>query len=145
MQARHAIGVTMILAIAVFLGAFAGFRSAALSSQARGATVVKSGATSATIRAHAHQLGRVRASLRRLARSRPPRLPKVPHFALVAKPRTPAPAMVAAPPRAAPPPAAAPAVASPAPQRVVYVRPRHVVVIHRHHGDHEGGEGGGDD
>ncbi len=139
MQPRHAIGVTMILAVAVFLGAFAGFRSAALSSQARGATVARAHATSATIVARARRLDHIRVSLHRMLRSRPPRLPKVPHFAAVPPPRAPAPAIAAAPV----PARAAPAAVAPAPQRVVYVRPHRVIVIHRHHGEHEGGDGGG--
>ena len=140
MQPRHAFGVTVILAVAVFLGAFAGFRSAALSSQARGATVAKAHATSATIAARARRLDHIRLSLHRMLRSRPPRLPKVPHFAAVPPPRAPAPAIAAAP---VPVRAAPVATAAAAPQRVVYVRPHRVIVIHRHHGEHEGGDGGG--
>jgi hypothetical protein len=139
MQPRHAIGVTMILAVAVFLGAFAGFRSAALSSQARGATVARAHATSTTIAARARRLDHIRVSLHRMLRSRPPRLPKVPHFAAVPPPRAPASAIAAAPV----PVRAAPAAVAPTPQRVVYVRPHRVIVIHRHHGEHEGGDGGG--
>jgi hypothetical protein len=141
MQPRHAAGVTIILAVAVFLGAFAGFRSAALSSKAQGATVRKAHAASATIAARGRRLDRVQTSLLRLLRTRPPRLPKVPHFAPVPTPpaHTPAPAMVAAAPVQA-----APATVTPAPQRVVYARPRRVIIIHKHHGD-DGGGGGGDD
>jgi hypothetical protein len=140
MQPRHALGVTVILTLAVFLGAFAGFRSAALSSQARGATLTRAHHTAATLAARARRLDRVQASLLRLLRTRPPRLPKVPHFAPVSRSPAPAAAQAAAPIRASP------AAVAPAPQRVVYVRPRHVIVIHRHHGEPgDTRDGSGDD
>ena len=97
MQPRHAIGVTMILAVAVFLGAFAGFRSAALSSQARGATVARAHATSTTIIARARRLDHIRVSLHRMLRVASTAVAEGPHFAAVPPPRAPAPATAAAP------------------------------------------------
>jgi hypothetical protein len=141
MQPRHAAGLCVILAAAVFLGAFAGFRSAALSARASQASAAAP--TTQALQLRARRLDRWEAALRRTLHRRPPRLPAIPHFA--PPPPAPAPQMVAAPV----PAASAPVAAAP---RVVYVRPHRVVIVHRHHGEHddgggsaEGGGGGGDD
>lgn len=113
MARKHTLVVALALGLAAILGVVALGHTLGLGAASRHAN-------DAIVVKRTHQLDRFEAALRRQLRN----APTVP-----AKATAPAPAPMS--------PVAAPAApAAPAPQRVVYVRPKPVVVtIHRHHGD----------
>lgn len=131
MARKHTLVAALAVGLAAVLGVVALGHTLSLGAASHRAN-------DAVVAKRSHQLDRFEAALRRQLRKTP---------AVPAKATAPAPAPMS--------PVAAPAApVAPAPQRVVYVRPKPVVVtVHRHHGDdgreaegasHDGG-GGADD
>ncbi len=130
MQRANAVIIALFLGTAVVVGSVAALKTAELKSAS-----AKPAISNRTIARRNARLDRAEIALRKALARRPPKLPRVPHFAPVATQ------------------AASTPVAAPAPT-VRYVRPAPIVVTtHRsggeseyehESGDHEGG-GGGDD
>jgi hypothetical protein len=135
MAKKHVFAVSLLLGLATAAGALAVVQSVRLGQASSAKASANVAATNAWLAKRDRALTRAEVALRRALAKRPPKLPKVPHFAQVSAPAAPA----------APPVAAAAASAAPP---VRYVRAAPIVVVkHRHHGDDGGGdhEGGGDD
>lgn len=123
MKTAHALLLSLAIGVAAGAGTFAALRTTALGARSAAAPATRT----VQIAAASRSLDRAQAALRRQLASRPPALPPLPHVS------------------AAPTQPARAALATAAP-RTVYVRPKPIIrVLHRHGGEHEGGEqsGGG--
>lgn len=125
MKTAHALILSLAIGVAAGAGTFAALRTTALGARSAAAPAATA-AHPVRFAAVNRSLDRAQAALRRQLASRPPALPPLPRVS--AAPTQPVRAMYAA---------AAP--------RTVYVRPKPIIrVLHRHGGEHEGGDAQGD-
>lgn len=135
MKGVHAFSIALLLGLAAALGTVAGTRTLTVS-HAQAARVQPS---TVSIAARSVRLDRWERQLQRALHRKPPKLPKLVHFARVA---VPARAPVSRAPVFVSQPAAAPT------QRTIYVRakaPPSSARGHEHEHDHEPSDGGGHD
>ena len=133
MKTAHALSITLLLGLAAALGALAATHTVA-AGHAQAAAVAPA-TTSTASRTTA--LDRWQRQLHAALHKRPPKLPRLVHFApVVAAPAAPAPALISR-------------VAAPA-SRTIYVHAKAPPAAvraggHEHEHEHEGGEGSHDD
>jgi hypothetical protein len=127
-KTAHAFSIALLLGLAVALGALA-----ATHTVATGHAPAASAARAAVpIASRTARLDRWQRQLHAALHRRPPKLPKLVHFAPVVAPAAPAPALISR-------------VAASAP-RTIYVHAKAPpAAAHAGHHEHEGGEGGHDD
>lgn len=131
MNKGHALLIALVVGIAAIAGTIAATKTAHLGQSA----TAHPKTPSALIAQRTKALNKTEVALRKALKQKPPKLPALPKAAPAAA--APATSMVAAP---------IPAVAAaPAPQRVVYVRPKPIVVtVHRKAGEYEAERDGGE-